>query len=169
VIVRRRQDPDIFRKWGFSTTHLLPASANAAVVFAVVATGLAVYAHLAGHLHFPPQTLLLMLLYPFWGITQQFVTLAVVVANLERIGGLDKRRPLVWLLGVLLFGAIHAYDPRLAVGTAVLEMIVIPLYWRYRNLWPLGVLHGWLGALFYLWGLNIDMWERTFVGAQTWP
>ena len=54
-------------------------------------------------------------------------------------------------------------------ATAALEMAVIPLYWRFCNLWPLGVLHGWLGALFYLWVLNTDMWELTFARMQNLP
>jgi len=40
--------------------------------------------------------------------------------------------------------------------------LIIPLYFRYRNLWPLGVLHGWLGAFFYLWVLGRDMWVENF-------
>jgi uncharacterized protein len=162
AIVRAGQDRGIVRKWGFSTANLLPATAASALIFAVAAALLAAHAWSGDNLRFPAHTFVLMLVYPVWGVMQQFVTLAVVVSNLERVPELADRRLLVWFVGVLLFGVIHAYDARLAVGTAVLEMAVIPLYWRFRNLWPLGVLHGWTGALFYLWGLNIDMWALTF-------
>ena len=162
AIVRARQDPAILRRWGFGVTNLLPASGAAALIFAVAAAALAAWAWWQDTLRFPAHALVLLFFYPIWGLIQQFVTLAIIVGNLQRLPGLEHRRWLVWLAGVLLFGSIHAYDARLAVATAVLEMAVIPLYWRFGNLWPLGFLHGWTGALFYLWGLNIDMWELTF-------
>ena len=46
----------------------------------------------------------------------------------------------------------------LVVATFVLELVIVPLYLWQRNLWPLGVLHGWLGGLFYLWVENRDLW-----------
>jgi hypothetical protein len=162
VVVRAWRDPEVFRKWGFRSANLGPACVAAASVFAVFAAGLAIYAAVTGIFRFPPHTLVLMLLYPAWGVIQQFLTLAIVVGNLERVPGLGSHRVVLWLLGSVLFAVVHLYDPILAGGTLVLEMVIIPLYWRYRNLWPLGVLHGWLGALFYLWVRNMDMWERTF-------
>ena len=66
------------------------------------------------------------------------------------------------LLGSAIFALVHVYDWRLAAATFGLELAVIPLYLRNRNLWPLGILQGWLGALFYLWVLNIDVWAETF-------
>jgi hypothetical protein len=169
ALVRARQDPAIVGRWGFRSTNLLPASMATALVFGVSAAALAAYAWWCQALRFPGHTWLLLLLYPLWGVIQQFLTLAIVVGNLQRVPGLDRRRPLVWLIGVLVFGVIHAYDPRLAVATALLEMAVIPLYWRFGNLWPLGILHGWMGAFFYLWGLNIDMWELTFLRVPSSP
>ena len=169
VLIRACQDPGLFRTWGFRATNLLPASLAAALLFVVCSAGLAAYAWSCDFLRFPAHTWVLLLLYPFWGIVQQFVTLGIVVTNLQRVPGLNGRRLVVWLVGVLLFGLIHAYDPWLAFATAALEMAVIPLYWHFRNLWPLGVLHGWLGALFYLWVLNTDMWELTFAWTQRLP
>jgi hypothetical protein len=48
------------------------------------------------------------------------------------------------------------------LATFGLGLVYIPLYLRYRNLWPLGFYHGWLGTLFYLWVLGRDPWVETF-------
>ena len=48
------------------------------------------------------------------------------------------------------------------MATFVLELLIVPLYLWQRNLWPLGVLHGWLGGLFYLWVENRDLWVERF-------
>jgi hypothetical protein len=42
-----------------------------------------------------------------------------------------------------VFGLIHAFNLRLVVATFLLELAIVPLFLLYRNLWPLGLLHGW--------------------------
>ena len=113
-------------------------------------------------LRFPWQTTLLFLLYPAWGLIQQFLVLAVVVGNLELLPALDRRPAMLVLIGAVLFAAVHAYNGWLVVATFFLELLIVPLYLTYRNLWPLGVLHGWLGGLFYLWVMGRDMWAENF-------
>jgi hypothetical protein len=49
-----------------------------------------------------------------------------------------------------------------AGATIALEAVFVLLYFRERNLIPLAVVHGWLGAFFYLWVLNVDLWRETF-------
>jgi hypothetical protein len=162
VIVRARQQPGIIRTWGFRADNLARASVLPALLFLVVAAAFAVYAHVQGHFRFPLHQLGLFLLYPVWGITQQFLALGIVVSNLERIEVLRGRPALVVLIAAVIFGAVHADDLRIAAGTAALELVLVPLYLRDRNLWPLGVLHGWVGGLFYLWVLNRDLWVENF-------
>jgi uncharacterized protein len=162
VIVRARQDRSIFAEWGFRADNLLPAIAAAAPLFCIGAVGLALIAAYQGDLHFPLHTLALFLVYPIWGVIQQCLALGIVVSNLERIRGLEKRQLAIIVLSAVLFGLIHIYDWRLAAGTFLFELAAIPLYMRFRNLWPLGVVQGWLGALFYLWVLHEDLWVETF-------
>jgi hypothetical protein len=162
VVVRARQRPGVIRAWGFRADNLARASVLPAVLFVVIAAGFAVYAHFQGHLRFPLHQLGLFLLYPVWGIIQQFLALGIVVSNLEQIDGLQQRPALVTLIAAVIFGAVHADDLRLAAGTFAIELVIVPLYLRDRNVWPLGVLHGWVGGLFYLWILNRDLWVENF-------
>jgi hypothetical protein len=161
-VIVARQRPGIFRTWGFRADNLARASVLPAVVFVVVAGAFAIYAHFRGHLHMPLHALPLFLLYPLWGIIQQFLALSIVVNNLEQIAVLEHRPALVVLIAAVIFGAVHADDLRLAAGTFALELVIVPLYLRDRNIWPLGVLHGWVGGLFYLWVLNRDLWVENF-------
>jgi hypothetical protein len=162
VVLRARQDPAVFREWGFRADNLLQASLLPAALFLVTAAAFALYAHLRGHLRFPLHALPLFLLYPVWGLVQQFLALGIVVNNLERLGPLRRQPLLITLLAAVLFGAVHADDLLLAAGTGALELVLVPLYLRSRNLWPLGVLHGWVGGLFYLWVLGRDLWAENF-------
>jgi hypothetical protein len=162
VVVRARQNPRAFREWGFRADNLAQASVLPALLFIIIAVGFAVYAAVREHFHFPLHALPLFLLYPVWGIIQQFLALGVVVNNLEQVDGLKRQPVLVALIAAVIFGAVHGDDLRLAAGTFAIELVLVPLYLRYRNLWPLGVLHGWVGGLFYLWVLNRDLWVENF-------
>jgi hypothetical protein len=161
VIARAYRDTLVFRGWGFRAANLLPCTLYSMVLFTVAAAVLAVYAGLQGTLRFPLHTVFLLGLYPIWGIIQQFLALAVVVGNLELVPWLGQRKAALVVGGALLFGLVHFYDLRLVAGTFLLELATIALFLRYRNLWPLGVMHGWLGGLFYIWVLNRDLWADT--------
>lgn len=157
AVIRAHQDDNAPRRWGFRADNLRKASVLPAAVFAIAASGLAGYAYVHDTLLLPDHLVLVLLFYPVWGLIQQFLMLSVLVSNLERVGRLKQRRKLIVLLAATLFGLVHAYDLRLAVGSLLLELLLVSLYLRDRNLWPLGVLHGWLGALFYLWVLHRDL------------
>jgi hypothetical protein len=38
------------------------------------------------------------------------------------------------------------------------------IFLRWRNVWPLGICHGWLGVLFYFWVLGRDPWLEILGG-----
>ena len=162
VFVRARSQRSVLREWGFRTDNLREASTVPLLFFLFCATGLAVYALANGHFNFPPHAVLLLLLYPFWGIMQQFIVMGIVVGNLEKAPWLGTNKPLLILIGAVLFGAVHVPNLTLTIGTTILALVYVPLFLRYRNFWPLGIVHGWLGSLFYLWALNDDPWLRTF-------
>jgi hypothetical protein len=162
VGVRAWRDRGAFRRWGFRTDNLRRAVPISAVLFVLIAAGLAGYGRLHGTLRWPSHLGLLLLLYPLWGVIQQFLVLGVVLSNLERLPVLHHRRALLMLLVAGLFGLVHADTPLVAAGVFFLELVLMPLYLVYRNLWPLGVLHGWLGGLFYLWVLGRDLWAENF-------
>jgi Type II CAAX prenyl endopeptidase Rce1-like len=162
VIAWSRRDRAAFRRWGFRADNLWQASALTAAAFAAAAAGLAGYAAVRGTLRFPLHALPLFLVYPLWGLTQQFLMLGVVTRNLERVGGLGRRPAVLVVVVALLFGLLHAFNLRLVVATFLLELVAVPLYLRHRNLWPLGVAHGWLGGLFYLWVEGRDLWVERF-------
>ncbi len=162
ILLRAWQDRGVFRRWGFRTDNLAAATILSLAVFVIAAAGLAYLGWVRDELRFPRHGLPLFLVYPVWGLVQQLLMLGVVAGNLERVEYLRQRRALLVLLVALLFALVHAFNPRLVVATFLLELAIVPLYLRHRNLWPLGVLHGWLGGLFYLWIEGRDLWAERF-------
>jgi len=71
------------------------------------------------------------------------------------------------MLTVLLtaggFSVLHAFGGWVFTGgTFVLGLIYTPLYLQFHQLYPLGLLHGWLGVFFYFWVLRKDPWSEMF-------
>jgi hypothetical protein len=105
--------------------------------------------------------LYLLLLYPLWGLLQQFLVQALGVANLMTV--FPKPGWMVAIpVGIVLFAIIHFPHGLLMIVAGVMAGLFIPCYLRDRSLWPLGLYHGWLGTFFYLWVLGKDPWVSVF-------
>lgn len=162
VLWHARRRPDALRRWGFRADNLCEASRTPLILFVVSAAVFASIGVAQGTFSVPVQLPALLLLYPVWGVAQQFLVMGIVVGNLESIAGFDRHRFVLIAFGSAIFGAVHLPSFPLVIGTTALAALYVPLYLRYRNLWPLGVVHGWIGSLFYLWVLGVNPWMETF-------
>lgn len=159
---RVNQNPGVLREWGFRLDNLRRASLAAGGFFLFAASALAAWGAYLGTLSFPPHLGWLLLLYPLWGFIQQFLALGIVARSLEAVPTFAGRPVAVTFATSLLFGLVHLNDWRVAAATIGLEAVFVLFYLRERNLIPLAVVHGWLGAFFYLWVLHVDLWRETF-------
>lgn len=102
--------------------------------------------------------------YPIWGMFQQLLVQGVFVRTvIESAGGL-RPKVIATIVAAVLFGAVHLPELRLAMATLVLGLVFTLIYVRWRNLWPLGLYHGWLGVFYYYWVLGRNPWREIFVG-----
>jgi uncharacterized protein len=156
-----QQDRTRWKSWGFRTDNLWEAFKLPTVLFLGASLGMAWYGVMTGRVLWQGHMLFLLLVYPLWGILQQFLVQALGVHNLLLLfprHGLLLAMP----VGVMLFAGVHFPNWRLMLATGLLACFFIPLYLRNRNLWPLGLYHGWLGTFFYLWVLGRDPWVSVF-------
>jgi membrane protease YdiL (CAAX protease family) len=159
VIARLWRKPHILWKWGFRRDGFGPAAIASAIALAAGALILATWGWLANGsaaLNLPRSFWLALLLYPLWGLLQQFLLNALVLRNLLRW----LQPATACVVAAALFGCLHLPDIQLAAMTAVAALIWTPIYLRWRNLWPLGICHGWLGAIAYYVVLRRDVWGQ---------
>jgi hypothetical protein len=96
---------------------------------------------------------LVLLVYPVWGLAQQFALQALITRNL---------RPLVRPLPVrvsaasALFAAAHFPNLPLMGLVLIAGLVLTTVYEKSRNLWALGLVHGVLGAAAYYFVLGQD-------------
>ncbi|MCI0341792.1 MAG: hypothetical protein L0216_11695 [Planctomycetales bacterium] len=152
-------DRTVLRDWGLRLDNLRRAS----LVFApVLVLGVAIllgYRLALGFLPLPATAPLLFALYPFWGLLQQFLLQGLVAGNLERLG---LPRPALVAVAAALFGLVHLPDWPMVALTAVAGAFWVPLFLLTRNLFPLAIVHGWLGGLAYYWVVVRDPWKEMF-------
>ena len=104
----------------------------------------------------------ILILYPIWGIIQQFLLIALTAGNLQDLEGCKMNNAAIILLAALLFGLIHYPFVWLIIGTFVLALFYGWVYLSERNIYVLGLFHGWLGGIFYYTVVGRDPFEEVF-------
>jgi len=149
VYYRLQAKPELRNYWGLLTDgfwssflKLLPIAL------------LCIASFLAYGFHFETEVLdwtliIIILVYPIWGIVQQFLALGIFARNLSDGWGGNRPEWEVILLTGGLFGLIHYPFPLLMLATFFLGLVYAWLYLRGYNLLALGVYHGVLGGVFF--------------------
>ena len=104
----------------------------------------------------------ILILYPIWGIIQQFLVIALVAGNFK-----DLKRPvisnsLIIIVTALLFGLLHYPFYWLILATFILALFYGYIYLRARNVYVMGIFHGWLGGLFFYTVVGRDPFAEVF-------
>ena len=155
VGARALDDPAFLADLGFTGRHLGRAARDVGLVAAGAAVAMAAYGAANGSLRWTPSLVPLVVLYPAWGLTQQMLVQGFVTRHLDAAG-----LPTLAVVPITAaaFGVVHVPNGPLTAATTAMGGAFAPLYLRDGNLWPLGVAHGALGALFYVWVLDEDPW-----------
>ncbi len=163
IYKRYRNDKLILQQWGFRKKHfkqsflfLLPFAL--ATIAAIVWYGISLQTNFLNW-HVIP----IILFYPVWGIIQQFLITALVAGNLWTISRVKFNNPQIIILTSVLFAVVHYPSMLLMVFTFFMQLLFISAFFRWRNLWPLGLFHGWVASLLLFFILGRDLWIELWV------
>jgi membrane protease YdiL (CAAX protease family) len=145
VVWRYRNDRSVLHTWGLRWDNLAAAAKPAFIVTLFLVLGATGYAFAAGN--FPPARgfWIILLLYPAWGVAQQFLLNAMLARNLAAI--LPGWAAV--LLSAALFAAAHAPDLPVVLLTLPAGALWVLMYRRWPNLWALGIAHGLIGTVVF--------------------
>ncbi len=156
-----RADSAVLKEWGVRLDNLPSASCWIAPFFLVALAGMVAYRLWQGWTAPGLSFWIVFLLYPVWGLAQQFLVQAMVARNLRRLG--LPAWGVAALVGVA-FGLVHVFHPELAVLCAAAGIVWTGLFLKTPNIIPLALAHGWLGTLAYYWILEMDPLQRIVLG-----
>jgi uncharacterized membrane protein YhaH (DUF805 family) len=128
-VYRVRRDRSVLQDWGFREKNLRPASLATLVVLLGGLVALLLLSSGQGRVRLDLHMIPLLLLYPVWGLLQQFLVQALFVRNLHDAGASIL---VIVLAAAVLFGLVHLPDWKLAIATFILGAALTPIYLR----WP---------------------------------
>ena len=162
VYKRYREQPDILTYWGFSTHNfkqvfrlVLPFGLLSLLVFFAIG-------YMQDTLILSWHIIPVLILYPLWGTIQQFLVVAIVAGNLKDMQATNIPYWLIVLFTSVLFGGVHYPHAWLILGTFLLAAFYAVIYLKEKNLYVLGIFHGWLGAFFFYTVLARDSFMEVF-------
>lgn len=162
IFYRNRAKQGIIQYWGFRTDNfktvmkkVLPFGLLAVIV--IVCLGLYLDTiNITWHI------IPILILYPIWGVIQQYLLIALTAGNMQHLKRQNVGNGVIILSTALFFAAVHYPYHWLIAGTFVLALFYGLIYLQERNLYVLGLFHGWLGALFYYSVLGRDPFVEIF-------
>jgi hypothetical protein len=157
LVLRIYRDRRVLREWGFRRDTLRASALACGIFFVVAAAGILAWRGWRGWMTPPPSTAILFVVYPVWGLMQQFFVQSLVAGNLERLG---VPRAAVIPVAAILFGLAHAPDVPLMALCAGAGLVWTSIFLRFPNLVPISLTHAWLGSLAYLMILERNPWAE---------
>jgi membrane protease YdiL (CAAX protease family) len=118
--------------------------------------------YLLGTLHFTWHIFPILILYPIWGAIQQFLVISLVAGNLQDLFPDKARQSTILIVSATLFGLLHFPYGWLMIGTFVLALFYGFVFLRERNVFAMGLFHGWLGAIFFYTVVGRDPYLEIF-------
>lgn len=154
ISYRYKQNPRILASWGLHTQHFGSSFKGLFPLFLMVLGVFFVLGMILGSNIISWHIIPILLVYPIWGIIQQFLVVGLTARNLSQTA---LPASMVILITALLFSVVHYPHFLLIIGTFFLAVAYTILYLRRgENLLVLGIYHGWLGAFFYFIVLGRD-------------
>ena len=161
IIYRSRARDGIAKYWGFRTDNfkvvmrkVLPFGLLSVIAFITI--GL-----YQNTINITWHIIPILILYPIWGIIQQFLLIALTVGNMQDLKGQKLNKGIIILFSAILFAGVHYPFIWLIIGTFILALFYSWIYLSERNIYVLGLFHGWLGGLFYYTVLQRDPFAET--------
>jgi hypothetical protein len=156
ILARIHSKPELIHTWGFSSQNLRE-SMRVVLPVTIAAVAAAVsYGWVSGSALFHWHMGILFLLYPLWGVVQQFLLVVLVAGNVDRITRGTFPRFFIILPTAVLFSLVHIPVPTLMFVTFFMGCFTTTLFLRYRNVWALGIFHGLLATALYYFVLGQD-------------
>lgn len=163
VVYRYRKDNNVLKDWGFRWDNfktvlkqMLPFAVISITVFFIVG-------YIQGTINMTWHIIPLLITYPVWGSVQQFLTIGLLAGNLKDIKRVKLNKTLIILVTAVFFSVVHYPSVWLMIGTFILALFYGYIYLKAKNLYVLGLFHGWLGALFYYTVVNQDPFADVFL------
>ena len=162
VYYRSKKDPGILAHWGFRTDNFKKVLLMVLPFGLVAVASFFITGYFLGTINITWHIIPILILYPIWGVIQQFLVIGLMAGNLQDFENQKLSKPVIIVLTALLFAGVHYPYYWLILGTFVLALFYGFIYLKERNVYVMGLFHGWLGGLFFYTVVNRDPFAEVF-------
>ncbi len=159
---RSFQDKNILKYWGFTKNNFNKSFIKLLPYAVILTATFFIYGLYFNTLILSIHIFPLFLLYPLWGIIQQYLTVGLIAGNLKDQKKIKINTATIILITSISFSIVHYPSKMLMIGTFALSIIYTIEYLKERNLWVLGIYHGYLACLYYYFVLHRDPFVEVF-------
>ena len=163
IYKRYKQDPMVLKNWGFRRANMKQSLLVLLPFVLAGIGGIVVYALVRNVSFLNWHVIPIFVLYPLWGTVQQFMIVGLVAGNLKILTGSRMSDSQIILFTALLFSLVHYPFFPLMLYAFVMEYIFIHVYFKWRNLWSIGLYHGWVSSLFLYFVSGRDIWSELMI------
>jgi membrane protease YdiL (CAAX protease family) len=157
-----KKQPHLFQHWGFRKDNFKQVVKIVLPFGFIGFVAMVVIGAIQGTINLTWHIIPILITYPIWGTIQQYLLIALLAGNLSELEKPKLHKITVILLTATLFALVHYPLWWLVLATFILAIFYGFVYLKQRNIYVLGIFHGWLGALFYYTVMNTDPFLDTF-------
>ncbi len=139
------REPSLVDRYGLGAAHLRRATTLVGAVCGPVALATLLIAWFLGRVRFDGQVLTLLMVYPVWGIAQQFLFQSFFHTRLIDL----KLYPFSTVIVGLLFASVHWPSRAFMIAAFLFGVFTAWVFKAAPNIYPLGVAHGVLGTIVF--------------------
>jgi len=162
VYYRYKRDKTILKYWGFKKSDFYESWKILLPFFILSSTLAVLYARNNGIPVFQLKIIPVLVLYPVWGLIQQFIFLCIIALNLKQLRFFSANKYTLFLVVSFLFSLIHYPDYFLMGITFVMELVFLLSFWKWRNIWAIGIAHGLIATFLLYYVFGRDLWRELF-------
>ncbi|WP_303319109.1 CPBP family intramembrane glutamic endopeptidase [Flavivirga abyssicola] len=163
IFFRYKIEKGVIKYWGFRTDNFKKAL-KLMIPFSMVSLMLIFgIGYFQNTIKLTWHILPLLITYPIWGSVQQFLIIGLVAGNLNDLNSKKLSKSLIIVITSVLFSIVHFPSMWLMIGTFILALFYGYVYLKVKNIYVMGIFHGWLGALFYYIVVNQDPFQDVFL------
>ncbi len=162
ILLRNKRKKGILKYWGFNSDNFYEVFLMILPFFLMAIISCFVIGYFLGTLNITWHIIPIFIIYPIWGIIQQFLVLGLVAGNLKDQKAIRLKNIHIISSTAILFALIHYPNTWLVIGTFVLALFYCYIFLKVRNVYVLGLFHGWLGTIFYYTIVNTDPFLNVF-------
>lgn len=164
VVFRYIKQPGILVYWGFTNINFKRSIRFLAPLALISIAAFFILGYTQNTVILNWHILPILIIYPVWGTIQQFLMVGLVAGNMRDLEGRNIPLAVIVVITSVTFSIVHLPSLLLVLATLLLGIVYTLHYLKARNLWTLGLFHGWLGGLFYFIVLGRDPWMEVFSG-----